>query len=289
MQWNNNYTMDISNKSIVICSIVRDAAMGLRKNIPVIRELCNKFADYKVAVFENDSRDATKELLSQWMGSDPQHVFAYMTNTDGKSTIPKSKESTGNPFFGHKRIDRMAALRNQYMDLLWRENWEADYLMVVDLDVAKIDGDGVLSSFREDMEWDAVTAFGYSLGPTLKKRYHDTYALSLWGDETPQTERKIQDMHHQMATIGGKSQWVRVASAFGGLAIYKMEAVKGLRYKVLENADSRVEVLCEHYSIYRQMKERGYDQVYINPTMKIKYQEVTLKLIFNTIKRKLGL
>lgn len=281
--------MNLKNKSIVICSIVRDAERGLRRNIPVIRDVCRRFDDYKVVVFENDSKDGTKNLLSEWVESAPQRVFAYMTDTDGKATIPTFKESKGNPFFGHKRIDRMAALRNQYMDLLWSKGWDADYLMVVDLDVAKIDLKGVLTSFNNEMEWDAVTAFGYSLGPTLKPRYHDTYALALFGDDTPQTEQKIADMQYQLGSIVKEKQWVRVTSAFGGLAIYKMEAVKGLRYEVYENKDDRVEVTCEHYSIYKQMQERGYNKFFINPAMVLKYQDLTWKIVMNTIKRKFGL
>lgn len=278
--------MNLHNKSIIICSIVRNAERGLRKNIPVIRELCRNLYDYKVVIFENDSKDKTKQLLTEWMDSDSERVFAYMTDTDGKATIPTFKESKGNPFFGHKRIDRMAALRNQYMDLLWEKGWEADYLMVVDLDVAKIDLKGIMTSFDNEMEWDAVTAFGYSLGPTLKSRYHDTYAFYLYGDETPQTEKKIVDMRYQLASVGNGKQWFRVASAFGGLAIYKMEAVKGLRYEVYENNDDQVEVTCEHYSIYQQMQERGYNKFYINPLMRIKYQEISINNIIRYIKNR---
>jgi len=281
--------MNLNNKTIIVCSIVRDAERGLRRNIPVIREVCSRFNDYKVVIFENDSKDRTKQLLTEWMESDPKRVFAHMTDTDGKATIPSFKESKGNPFFGHKRIDRMAALRNQYMDLLWRNGWDADYLMVVDLDVAKIDLEGVLNSFYNEMEWDAVTAFGYSLGPMLKTRYHDTYALIMYGDETAQNENKMTALQYQLSSLIKEKQWVRVSSAFGGLAIYKMEAVKGLRYEVYDNRDDRVEVTCEHYSIYKHMQERGYDKFYINPAMVLKYQDLTWKIILNTIKRKLGI
>ena len=85
--------------------------------------------------------------------------------------------------------------------------------------------------------------------------------------------------------------WIRVYSAFGGLAIYRFEAVKGLRYACpsLRNDDDRVEVKCEHYSLYKQMAERGYDKVFINPSMILKYQNLSIKIIFNSIKRKLGI
>ena len=49
--------------SIIVCGIVRDAGKGLKNNIPVIDELCSYFKDYRIYVYENDSKDDTKELL----------------------------------------------------------------------------------------------------------------------------------------------------------------------------------------------------------------------------------
>ena len=51
------------DRTIIICSIVRNAERGLKKNIPEIRLLCQMFGGYKVFVYENDSTDKTKHLL----------------------------------------------------------------------------------------------------------------------------------------------------------------------------------------------------------------------------------
>lgn len=278
-----------SNSSIIICSIVRDAEQGLKKNIPVIKELCRHFKDYHIVVYENDSRDATKQLLTDWMESDREHVAALMNNTDPTKTIPSSKiTKEANPFFCRKRIEKMAALRNQYMQYIEQAGWEADYLMVVDLDVANISLQGILTSFdKKAPQWDAVTAYGYSTAPNLKRRYHDTYALVEKGQANiPQTEQTIHDNALAFASKMKEEKWIQVDSAFGGLAIYRFEAIKGLRYQVLENNDSRVEVRCEHQSIYRQMSERGATAIYVNPLMKLKYQNLTIKIVWGTIKRK---
>ena len=56
----------LSNKRVIICSIVRNAEDGLRKNIPVIDKLCSYFKDYDIVVYENDSKDKTKEILKNW-------------------------------------------------------------------------------------------------------------------------------------------------------------------------------------------------------------------------------
>ena len=89
-----------SEATIVVCGIVRDAEKGLRNNIPVIKNVISKFADYRVIMFENDSKDRTKELLKEWMASDPERVVAVMEDSNSSTTIPSAKSANGvNPFF----------------------------------------------------------------------------------------------------------------------------------------------------------------------------------------------
>lgn len=279
--------MNLKEKSIIVCSIVRNAERGLRRNIPVVKELCKRFGDYKVVVYENDSTDGTKELLQVWMDEDKENVFCLMSDGVSAPVIPSASSVSCNPFFSRKRIAKMAFLRNQYLEFVEQQTWKADYLMVVDLDVAQLYFDGILPSFSSDApEWDAVTAFGYSTSPKLKRRYHDTYALTEWGDEKePQTEQKIKSLADKYGCLTPHDEWVRVFSAFGGLAIYRFEAIQGLRYQALPNDDNRVEVRCEHYSLYKQMVERGFRRFYVIPAMALKYQDLTLKIIVNRINR----
>lgn len=281
----------INESSIIVCSIVRNAENGLKKNIPVIKKLCQYFKDYRIIIYENDSTDATKSLLQSWMDEDPNHVIALLNETDSSSTIPNAQSIKANPFFCNKRIAKMAAIRNHYLDYIEEENLEADYLMVVDLDVAKLFLEGILTCFSQNVpEWDAVTAFGYSTSPSFRRRYHDSYALVEYGNENaPQTEKSIHDAASSFIKKLQTSQWTGVYSAFGGLAIYRFDKIKGLRYKVIPNDDARVEVRCEHFSLHQQMAEKGDCRIYVNPQMKLKYQNVTLALIYKTIKRKLGL
>lgn len=278
---------ELREKTITICSIVRNAEKGLIKNIPVINQICSLFRDYRIVVYENNSTDKTKSLLSLWKDSLGDKAYFVMEDVDFERTIPKASSVACNPFFSRKRISKMAFLRNQYMNVIDQLGWTADYVMVVDLDVAQLYLESILSSFNTKMEWDAVTANGYSMGPNLKRRYHDTYALTEYGDESnPQTEDKIHLLANKYGSLESGDEWVRVYSAFGGLTIYKYEAIKGLRYQVLDNDDKRVEVRCEHYSIYKQMAERGYDKVFINPSMNLKYQDLNFRIVWNTIVRK---
>lgn len=278
----------LSESTAIICGIVRDAARGLKANIPVIKAFCERCKDYKVVIFENDSKDGTKHLLNDWAKECPEHVFAMCSNTDGSRTIPRSREVKTNRFFCRQRIEKMARLRNQYLDYVEAQGWNADYLMIVDLDVAQLFLDGIVSSFESGVEWDAVTAFGYSTSPRLKRRYHDTYALTKWGEQDiPQTEAMTIHYADELGSLNPTDDWVRIYSGFGGLAIYRFVAVKGLRYFVLSNADPMVEVRSEHVGLYKAMVERGFDRFYINPAMTLKYQIVTPKIVWNAVVRKL--
>ena len=280
----------LKQKNLIVCGIVRNAERGLRKNIPVIQQLCSLFADYRVVMFENDSKDATKHLLSEWQDTDRERIHVFLKDTDGQQTTPHKSEVTCNPFFSEKRISKMAALRNQYLDYIEAHGLEADYLMVVDLDVRNIDISGVLSSFITQQEWDVVTAFGYSISPKLRRRYHDTYALTELGEEkNPQTETQIKRLAEKYGRLAKRGDWVSVFSAFGGLAIYRFDCIRGLRYHVLPNNDERVEVHCEHFSLYWQMASRGKVRVFINPSMVIKYQGLSWGIILRSIRRRIGI
>ena len=278
-----------TNSSIIICSIVRDAERGLKRNIPQIKALCGYFKDFKVFVYENDSNDNTKNSLKSGVKVTQPHVFISLNKTNNAVRTISSVSESGdvNPFYSRKRIEKMADLRNSYMEFIYAEGWKADYLMVVDLDVAWIRADNILSSFEKD-NWDAVTAYDYSLSPKLKWRNHDSYALTELGDENnPQTEYITKMLSEKYASMQQNNDWVRVFSAFGGLAIYRFECVKGLRYKAMDNDDKRVEEKCEHFSIYRQMADKGFDKVYINPKMVLKYQDLTIGIVWNSLSRML--
>lgn len=278
----------LKESTLIVCSIVRDAEHSLKVNIPVIDALCRYFKDYRIVVYENDSKDKTKLLLNQWADKDRQRIHVLLNDNDRSKTIPKKGNVACNPFFSRKRISKMVNLRNQYMEYVEKQGWHSDYLIVVDLDVAHLYVSPIIEAMSDNREWDVLTAFGFSLSPYLTRRYHDGYALTRLGEEnTPQTEEMIYSIPKILGKLKPCDDWLKVYSAFGGLAIYKYDAIKDLRYEVLSNNDLKVEVHCEHFSIYKQIHERGYNNIYVVPSLILKYQAITPRLIWNTIKRKL--
>jgi len=277
----------LSQSKIIICSIVRDCGKCLSHNIHVINELCDLANDYQVIIFENDSKDNTKSILKTW-AQERKNIYVNIKDLNVGNTIPNQKNSSVNPFYSKIRIDKMAMYRNQYMEYIDSMNITGDFLIVVDLDVVNIELAGIIDSFGLKREWDAISANGISTSPRLTRRYHDTYALVEVGFQNiPQTEENIKRSQYRFSFIKKGLPLFKVFSAYGGLVIYRFESVKGLRYSVLSNNDKRVEVRCEHFGFHYQMQQRGFDNIFINPNMEIKYQKFSITLVYKTILAKL--
>jgi hypothetical protein len=279
----------LSRSSIIICSIVRDCAENLQSNIPVINALCDLAKNYQIIIFENDSKDKTKLILDDWANS-RKDIYINIKNFNVDVTIPKNTEtSLVNPFYSKQRIDKMVFYRNQYLNLIENNNLFADFIIIVDLDVASISLNGILDSFGQEREWDAISANGYSTSPKLSRRYHDTYALVEYGMQNiPQTEKSIIENQYKFSFLKKNIPLIPVYSAYGGLVIYRYEVINGLRYTNPFNNDEKVEVRCEHFGLNQQIQALGFNKFYINPNMEIKYQKLSLKIIFNTLKRSLN-
>lgn len=272
----------LANSKIIICSIVRDCAKDLINNIKVINQLCDLSKEYFIIVFENDSKDNTKNVLRKW-ANERDNIYISLKDLNLGNTIPNSESTTSNPFYSKARIDKMAMYRNQYLDYVDKMNVVGDFIIIVDLDVSNINLDGILHSFGQDREWDAIAANGISLSPKISTRYHDTYALVESGFQNiSQTEETIKNNQYRFSFLKKGLTLFQVFSAYGGLVIYRYEVVKGLRYAVLPNDDKRVEVRCEHFGLNKQIQNRGYNKFFINPNMIIKYQKLTLRLVYRT-------
>lgn len=265
--------------SVFICSIVRNAEKGLSKNLPVIEELMRAFKESRVYIYENDSNDRTKSILKAWSSRFPDNVEISI-NANITFPNPSPIKDGINKYFCRRRIEKMAWLRNKYLEHIDKIGWNGDYLIVVDLDVARLEAKPIIVAFDTNTYWDTVSAYGYSMSPKLRERYHDTYAYSPSCKKysEPQTEKDIYCCQKDFERFRKTKELMPVSSAFGGLTIYRWEAVKGLRYQLEMNADNRVECYCEHRSLYRQMHERGYRNFFIDPKMRLKYQRVNLAL-----------
>lgn len=276
---------NIKNKKIIFCSIVRDCAYNLKHNIPAIEKIGSYFEDYRVIIFENNSKDKTKGVLKRWQLNNKKIIAICNDYNESKYNEIQKDKCYFSPN-SRRRIQKYVDYRNLYLDYIENKiNFEAHFVIIVDLDVAKIDVKGVMTSFGTKLEWDVITANGYSFSPSLRRRYHDTYALCESGHENiPQSIAEIISNRKIFSHLRKNMPFIRVYSAFGGLAIYKRDLLKGIRYKIIYNNNQGVEVFCEHYSIYKQLDNNGYNRFFINPNMQIYYQRISFSLILKKIK-----
>jgi hypothetical protein len=262
--------LHLSSSSIAICGLARNCARSLPENIKFIEHLRGLFADSVVVVVENDSTDKTRMLLDQWAN---QSNGVDIIDGDKERAKHVTSNPNVNPYYSRLRVTRLAHFRNQYLSKIFGSGKSFDYLLVIDWDVDKISWDGVIDSFIKRNHWDIVTAYGYSISPKLTERYYDTYALVLLGDEAkPQTEKSIKLLQHNSNLKGRQHEMLKVYSAFGGFAIYKFSAIQDLFYGVLDNQDSRVEVRCEHFSLFQAIHEKIINvRVLVNPAMRLRF------------------
>ena len=54
-----------SNLTVAIALLARDCGETLEKNISMVETIGGLFRSYKVIIYENDSKDNTKEILSR--------------------------------------------------------------------------------------------------------------------------------------------------------------------------------------------------------------------------------
>ena len=260
----------LAQSSLAICGLAKNCARTLPENINFIEEISSLFNMVKVVVVENGSTDSTRVQLNSWANKN-QTVKIVNGELAAFST---DKLSPGvNFYYSRHRIAKLAHLRNQYLEELKQSEIAFDYLLVMDFDVDKISFAGVLDSFAQQNSWDAVAAFGYSVSPRLRRRYHDTFALVFLDNASvPQTENSIKKIQRDWVPDMASNNLLPVFSAFGGLSIYKWNLVKSFQYEVMLNEDSRVEVRCEHYSFSSQLQANPGKRVVVNPLMHLRYE-----------------
>ncbi len=215
---------------LVICGLTKDDEPILPLTIARIEKTGGFFHDYRVIVYENDSQDYTLDLLKKWEKVNPR-VKILTESISGTELMQLS------------RTEKLAYFRNRYLQLVKESDEYADYdfVLVVDMDLkGGWSNDGIATSFaRLDWEIVAANSIGYHY---LRKTYYDMFAL------LPKTILKT-DLVYKIFGEGWQlhrgDPLIRIQSGFGGLALYRKEAIIAREYSGIING-ARV---CEHVSL----------------------------------------
>jgi hypothetical protein len=210
-------------------------------------------------VIESDSNDATPDLLARLQSELP-----------GFRSISLGALAARHPL----RADRIAVCRNRYLDELSQNPLYAnvDYVLVADLDGVNrhLKAQALESCWRTTTPWDVCTA-------NQRDAYYDVWALRhpVWCPiDCWQQYRELRPLfgheqaltlavHSRMVRLEPTAEWIEVDSAFGGLAIYRREALLTSRYRGL---DEKGREICEHVPLHADLRARGV-RIFINPAL----------------------
>lgn len=248
----------ISSSNILVVGLARNCSKYLENDIARISTAFTDAKKLQFLIIESDSSDESVACLES--KSKSVDNFSYETLGELRHKHPK-------------RTDRIAKCRNRYVELLNESRCYADVDFVV---IADLDGinnsltrESVLSCWSR-LDWDVCTA--NQIGP-----YYDIWALRhpLWSPNDcwaqanylmqngcSQFKAILSSVYSRMITIQTQCNWIEVDSAFGGLAIYKKDYIKKVKYFGL--TQDGIE-FCEHVSAHQQIKNMG-GRIFINPT-----------------------
>ncbi|MCH9612161.1 MAG: hypothetical protein S4CHLAM102_06450 [Chlamydiia bacterium] len=237
-------------KKVLICGVCKDIAPFLDNMIQNIETLGRQFADYQVVIYENNSKDQTVSLLSKWQKRNPRVKFiseTYSLEALNAKTIAHTWDNLP------CRIELIAQARNKLLEEIYKSTYDdCTYVIMADLDFkSRWNMKGILSSFEHTSRWDVICANGVN-GDGGGVTY-DYYALR--SHEFPLGPELLGNLYWDSALLCKlkykRKKYIPVQSAFGGLAIYKREFMKGIYY------DAYPDEFLTHY----------YEKVLNDPTL----------------------
>lgn len=213
--------------NVVFCGLARDCAQHLHNTLSAIAHIGKLFRQWGAVVYENDSRDRTLSTLRDWQSRWPRILIKTATLNDKKWSMARSSD----------RGTAMARYRNTCHNIVLEQFSAADAVIVLDLDLSRYSVNGILHTLSFWGEFDVMASNGLRRDGTRYVQY-DAWAFrkSSWDP------MKFKDVKNGVYPLG--SPLISVRSAFGGLAVYQMNAYKAAEYG---GGD------CEHVVFHRKL------------------------------------
>lgn len=256
----------MAESSVFICGLARDIDYRLERLIPKIEQLGRSFKDYGIFIYENDSKDRTKEIIKQW-GISNSKVSFLSENLNAERLTDLSPQ----------RIKLAASYRNKYMNYI-RQNFykhHNEYTIVIDLDIYNFLIDGIADSIGHD-NWDCIASNGRCSISLIKSDnvYYDAFAHEDDEERKIRSSGRLMDsfrnIQQRYSPLQVGDQLVPVDSAFNGLALYKTRSILNCNYGVIPG-------YAEHPFFHREMSRQGKDNIFINPSQLVMYDKRVFK------------
>jgi len=257
------------SKTVAIAFLVRNCEKTLPVFLKRIERIRSYFADSWIFIVENDSKDASRSLLKQYETS---HESVILFSFDDPALDNLS------------RMERMACLRNKCLDLVENSGYEPDYYIVVDSDLDFSPASVRCALQKAPEDWAALFAngkyylkFGMCRIPVL---YYDLFAylpdkVKIGRGDSLTQKQMLKLRWHTRKEIK-KNRYLKCRSAYGGLGIYRYDAVMGCRYAAEKNVIShKFDQLCEHIPFNREVSKQG--ALYVCRDLKVYYEAISVR------------
>jgi hypothetical protein len=267
------------NKSIIFCSIVRDAESVLNRNIQCLHRTGSLFKDYEIFIYENDSIDNTVEILRQNKSNKLNYISETRQDKDYVAKI-----ISGEDRWHFNRCNILAECRNKYLTYINNLEKKFDYICVVDLDVCggwSYIGiaHGIFTLESNDL-YAAVTSYGVlaehsgkiNLESIPNKNYlmYDTLAFrpKNWKSGIHMNSLYVFNNIH----LSRGQDPFEVQSNFGGMAIYKKNHLLNKQYKAKQWQEGFTDP--DHVMLNKEIIDSGY-KILLDPSMIVSYSHHT--------------
>ena len=250
---------DLPTKHFLVVGLARNCGNTIKQDVLKLHSAVRPIQNLHWLIIESDSNDDTIAKLTELELEIKQFRF-----------ISLGALQKGMPL----RTERIAYCRNKYLEELRHNSSyrDVDYVIVADLDGINkfITEQAFLSCWSKD-GWDVCTA--NQRGP-----YSDIWALrhKIWSPNDcwsqysflvehnlPSEEASFAAVYSKMISIAENSDWIEVDSAFGGLAVYRRDALDDAEYVGLDELGNQ---LCEHVTFHSILKSKGR-RIFINPKL----------------------
>jgi len=246
--------------NVIICGVVKNAAANLNNNIKLAMQLGVKCDKYKIVIYENNSTDATKEILQAYKSNNNFEIISEDIQADIIKRESKIWAYTAVTGSDHPcRIEQIANSRNKIIAELKRDTYlEYNYVVMIDFDAKFFLSDGIMNSLYSVKENRKRIIYANSID------YYDYYALrsphsefNLFGPEI-MGEFFWNKMHQNRLKINpNSSDLVSVYSAFNGIGVYDKNVFTSYKYDALITTDTKIQyarIASIHPDVYNKFK-----------------------------------
>ncbi|MCU0870915.1 MAG: hypothetical protein MUE50_01080 [Pirellulaceae bacterium] len=240
------------SSSVAICGLCRDVRHFLPRTAARIERLGRMFGEYQVVLFENDSGDATLEYLKDWARANPR--VRILDEPLGIPRFPGTRSPA--------RAAHLARCRNRYREHVLRHCREAEFVIVLDTDLAGgWSYDGIAHTFGCEA-WDFVGSYGLLERPDARPGEFPFLQFDTWALRAEPRFRRDSPEDPAQWVLRRGAPLLPVRSCFGGLGVYRMECFRQGEYAGPD---------CEHVELHEALRRAGLDRLYLNPNQIVLY------------------